>query len=27
VRMGQRHGVATPANDAIACLVRAREAG
>lgn len=27
VRMGQRHGVATPANDAIACLVRAREVG
>lgn len=27
VRMGQRHGVATPANDAVASLVRARETG
>jgi 2-dehydropantoate 2-reductase len=27
VRMGQRHAVATPANDAVACLVRARETG
>lgn len=25
VRMGQRHGIATPANDAVASLVRARE--
>jgi 2-dehydropantoate 2-reductase len=27
VRMGLRHGVATPANDAVASLVRARETG
>jgi len=27
VRMGQRHGVATPINDAVASLVRARETG
>ena len=27
VRMGQRHGVATPVNDAVASLVRARETG
>jgi 2-dehydropantoate 2-reductase len=27
VRMGQRHGVATPANDTVASLVRARETG
>jgi 2-dehydropantoate 2-reductase len=27
VRMGQRHGIATPANDAVASLVRARETG
>ena len=25
VRLGLRHGVPTPANDAVACLVRARE--
>lgn len=25
VRLGQRHGIATPANDAVACLVRARQ--
>lgn len=27
VRMGQRHGIVTPSNDAVASLVRAREAG
>ena len=27
VRMGQRHGIATPANDVVASLVRARETG
>lgn len=27
VRRGQRHGIATPANDAVASLVRARETG
>jgi 2-dehydropantoate 2-reductase len=27
VRMGQRHGISTPANDAVASLVRARETG
>ncbi len=26
VRMGSRHGIATPANEAVACLIRAREA-